>query len=291
MRLWPKLLTEPPWQGISLRAGQHQGVKLQHRIGAAILALFRGQHRHDAALQFHCLVGARKPIRQRHAQHIAARMRGQPGLQFGIDAIHQRIPMPALHGATFLGGDRLTHHFRNSAAAADGQIMCAAFGKAGEAHLKPLGAIKCRAAQQMEKRDQSRLTRKPLGDGGAQLLTARFRQALRQPHRFRREAKRAAFRTALRRAACRACEREFQSMAMLRGAPLKGACLCAAPQICQSLCPKISPDQPQKIRHRLGIGRGFGKRHSKTLWSARPKSWPHAETRYAKPTLPRVASA
>ena len=105
-------------------------------------------------------------------------MRGQPGLQFGIDTIHQRIPMAALHGATFLGGDRLTHNFRNSTAAADGQIMCAAFGKAGKAHLKPLGAIKCRAAQQMEQGDQSRLTRKPLGDGGTQLLTARFRQAL-----------------------------------------------------------------------------------------------------------------
>ena len=86
--------------------------------------------------------------------------------------------MAALHRPAFLGGDRLTHHFRNSAAAADGQIMCAAFGKAGKAHLKPLGAIKCCAAQQMEQGDQSRLTRKPLGDGGTQLLTARFRQAL-----------------------------------------------------------------------------------------------------------------
>ena len=63
MRLWPKLLAEPAGKGIRLRARQHQRVKLQHRIGAAILALFRGQHRHDAALQFHCLVGARKPIR------------------------------------------------------------------------------------------------------------------------------------------------------------------------------------------------------------------------------------
>jgi hypothetical protein len=68
-------------------------------------------------------------------------------------------------------------------------------------------------------------------------------------------------------------------MAMLRGASLKGACLCAAPQICKALCPKISPDQPKKIRHRLGIGRGFGKRHDKTLWGAKPESWPHAETR------------
>ena len=279
MRFWPELLTEPPWQGISLRAGQHQRVKLQHRIGATILALFRGQHGHDAPVQFRRLVGAGKPIRQRHAQHIAAGMRGQPGLQFGIDAIHQRIPMPALHRAAFLGGNRLAHHFRDSAAAADGQIMCTAFRKAGEAHLKTLGAIKCCAAQQMEQGDQRGFAGKPLGDGGAQLVSARFRQALRQPHRFRRKAKRAAFRAALRGAARRAREGEFQGVAMLRGAPLKGACLCAAPQICESLCPKISPDQPQKIRHRLGIGRGFGKRHSKTLWSARPKSWPHAETR------------
>jgi hypothetical protein len=54
-------------------------------------------------------------------------------------------------------------------------------------------------------------------------------------------------------------------MAMLRGAPLKGACLRTAPQIREPRSPKLSPDQPQKIRHGLWISRGFSERHGKHL--------------------------
>jgi hypothetical protein len=92
-----------------------------------------------------------------------------------------------------------------------------------------------------------------------------LRQAIGEAHRLCREAKRAAFSTALRRAAGRTRQGEFQGVAMLRGAPLKSACLRTTPQIREPFRPKISADQPKEIRHGLGIGRGFGKRHGKTL--------------------------
>ena len=127
-----------------------------------------------------------QPLRQGQLQQIAAGMRRQPGLQIGVDAVHQPHPGAAMHVAAFLGRHHVAGHFRLHAVARQQQVERRAVLEAGEAHGEAALALHRGGAQQVEHRHQRAAVRQPRAQRRAQPLAPGARQAAMGAHRLGR---------------------------------------------------------------------------------------------------------
>ena len=120
------------------------GIEPQHDRLVMILPRARSQHRGDALVQ----AGQRLAVRigivqaaaqaagQGHLQQVAARMRGEPGLQVGIDAVGQAEPGAAMHAAALFGGDHVACDLCLDLVARQQQVVRGLVVQAGKADGK-----------------------------------------------------------------------------------------------------------------------------------------------------------
>ena len=151
-------------------------------------------------------------------------MGGEPGLQFGVDAVDQGAPVAPVDGTAFLGGHGLAGDLGHHAVAGDAQVVGRFLGEAGEFDGEAPVPVQRGAAQQVPQRDQGRVAGQALGEPGAQAGARDGGQGAGQAHRILGIGEDAAFGragTGGRAGVGGAGKGEFKRVALLRGPPGK----------------------------------------------------------------------
>ncbi|ABQ30532.1 hypothetical protein Acry_1321 [Acidiphilium cryptum JF-5] len=154
-----------------LGGGEHQRVEPEDGGLVVIRTPGRGEHEVDPPVQFGEGLGAVGPrlaqaAGEGHFQQVAAGMRGEPGLQVGVDPVHQPHPGGAMHEAAGLGGERVAGDFHRRALARGQQVEARAVLEPGEGDLEPHRAVALGGIVQVKQRDQRAVILQRRGERG-----------------------------------------------------------------------------------------------------------------------------
>ena len=175
VRLRPELAPEPRHEAelVGLRGSEHQRIEAEHSGLVAVGVAAGFQHVGDAGVQGRqeVVVAFRaQALWQGHLQQVAAWMGAEPGLQFGVDAVHEAEPGALVDAAAGLGRHRVADDFRFGAVARDQQVERGAILQRRELHCEAAGALHGGGAEQVKGRDQALVA----GGGEPQLFQQRF---------------------------------------------------------------------------------------------------------------------
>ena len=156
-------------------------------IGAALLGeelLDPAMQRGEVVAGAGTVAGQPQAVRQRHLEQVASRMRGQPGLQVGIDAVGELEPGAAMQVATRFGRHDAADDLGLHRVAADQQVAGGLVEQSGEADLEAAAAMQPRRAQQMKQRRERLAVEHGLLEAKLEASSSRLRQLAMQANRL-----------------------------------------------------------------------------------------------------------
>ena len=196
-------------------------------------------------------------------------MRGEPGLQLGMDAVHQHPPVAAVHLAARLGRHRFARHLRRRAVALRQQVVGGALGDAVEAQREAAPARAgppCGAGGTAGSASPRRSARRTISS------RSRARAAGRQRRRHLAPPRARAGKEALHRPPARALrgwrsatprQRQFQRVALLRDAAEQRPGLDARAEFGDAPVPGRFAAQGDEGLERPGRGERVGEGHGR----------------------------